>query len=207
MSLSQAQTKPEHALVSTATRAWLGRLALPDPSRLLIATGLAHIDAVDAQVAPIDRWLGVYARRQPGCRALINQLYGVGAVTAPTMLAELGDVRRFRNGDAVVRYAGLDVTVYSSDGKRSPGRLSRQGPEVLRWALFEAAASSARAAAPDHDYYLSVRDRLTPKRAMLSVARKLVRRARYILIGLGDDALADVDVAALPPLSPAAVAA
>jgi transposase len=33
----------------------------------------------------------------------------------------VGDVRRFRNGDAVVRYAGLDVTVYSSDGKRSPG--------------------------------------------------------------------------------------
>ncbi len=60
-------------------------------------------------------------------------------------MAELGDARRFRNGDAVVRYTGLDVTVYSSDGKRSPGRLSRQGPEVLRWALFEAAKSSARA--------------------------------------------------------------
>ena len=197
--------KPEHALVSTRTRVWLRRLALPDPSRLLIAAGLSHIDAVDAQVAPIDRWLGVYARRQPGCRALIDRLYGVGVVTAPTILAELGDARRFRNGDAVVRHTGLDVTVYSSDGKRSPGRLSRQGPEVLRWALFEAAASSARATAPDHDYYLSVRDRLTPNRAMLSVARKLVRRARHILVALGDDALADVDAAVLPPLVPADV--
>ena len=113
---------------------------------------------------------------------------------------------RFRNGDAVVRHTGLDVTVYSSDGKRSPGRLSRQGPEVLRWALFEAAASSARTTAPDHDYYAAVRDRLTPNRAMLSMARKLVRRARQILIGLGDDALADVDAAVLPPLVPAALA-
>ena len=100
---------------------------MPDPSRLLIATGFAQIDAVDAQVAPIDRWLGVYAHRQPGCQALRDQLYGVGPVTAPTILAELGDARRFRNGDAVVRYTGLDVTVYSSDGKRSPGRLSRRG--------------------------------------------------------------------------------
>jgi transposase len=64
------------------------------------------------------------------------------------MLAELGDARRFRNGDAVVRYTGLDITVYSSDGKRSPGHLSRQGPEVLRWALFEAAKCSAETSAP-----------------------------------------------------------
>jgi transposase len=50
---------------------------------------------------------------------------------APTILAELGDARRFANGDAVVRHTGLDVTVHSSDSKRSPGHLSRQGPQVL----------------------------------------------------------------------------
>jgi transposase len=194
---------PEHALCSQPTRAWLGTVGLPDPSRLLVATALAQIDAADARTAPIDRWLTAYARRQPGCRALIDQLYGVGPITAPTIVAELGDARRFRNGDAVVRYTGLDVTVYSSDGKRSAGRLSRQGPEVLRWALFEAAKSSARVTAPDHAYYDAVRDRLTPNRATLSVARKLVRRARHVLAALGDDALAPVQVAALPPLLPA----
>jgi hypothetical protein len=30
------------------------------------------------------------------------------------------------------------VTVYSSDRKGPPGRLSRQGPPVLRWAVYEA---------------------------------------------------------------------
>jgi transposase len=60
---------------------------------------------------------------------------------APTILVELGDARRFANGDAVVRHTGLDVTVHSSDSKRSPGHLSRQGPQVLRWALFEAASA------------------------------------------------------------------
>jgi len=43
--------------------------------------------------------------------------------------------------------------VRSSDGKRSPGRLSRQGPAVLRWWLFEAGKTSARATAPDHRCY------------------------------------------------------
>ena len=62
---------------------------------------------------------------------------------------------------------------------------------------------SARVTAPDHAYYDAVRDRLTPNRATLSVARKLVRRARHVLAALGDDALAPVQVAALPPLLPA----
>jgi transposase len=40
---------------------------------------------------------------QPGCRALVGQLYGVGAVTATAILAELGDARRFRSSDDAVR--------------------------------------------------------------------------------------------------------
>jgi transposase len=195
---------PEHGVCTQAMLMSYPTLALPDTARLVIATALDQINAAAAQLAPIDRWLRVYARRQPGCHALIDQLYGMGPVTAPTVLAELGDARRFRNGDAVVRHTGLDVTVYSSDGKRSPGHLSHQGPELLRWALFEAATAHSRRGAPEHDYYTDVRDRLTSDRAALSVARKLVRQARHILVGLGDDALACVDPAVLPPLLPTA---
>jgi hypothetical protein len=53
---------------------------------------------------------------------------GIGAITAPTILAELGDARRFAGGDQVVRYMGLDVTVSAADGKPSPGQLSGAGP-------------------------------------------------------------------------------
>ncbi len=92
-----------------------------------------------------------------------------------------------------MRFTGLDVTVYSSDGKRSPGRLARQGSPELRWALFEAAKSGARVGSPDHDYYLAVRDRLGGKRPALSVARKLVRRCHHALRELGDRAWVDVN--------------
>ncbi|MDT5026101.1 MAG: hypothetical protein QOE61_2527 [Micromonosporaceae bacterium] len=51
------------------------------------------------------------------------------------------------------------LTVHSSDGKRSPGPLSRQGPEVLRWLLFEAAKTSARVCAPGYRYYTDVKSR------------------------------------------------
>ena len=118
---------------------------------------------------------------------------GIGASTAPTILAELGDARRFVGGDQVVRATGLDVTVYASDGKRSPGHLSRQGPEVLGWALFEAAKAAARLSSPGYAYYQQVKARQGGNRATLAVARKLARRVRHTLVGLGDAALVPVE--------------
>jgi transposase len=123
----------------------------------------------------------------------------MGATTATAIEAEFGDVRRFATGDAMVRHTGLDITVYSSDGKRSPGRLARQGPEVLRWALYEAAKTASRPSSPDHDYYRAYKHRRDGRRATLAVARKLTRRLRHTLLALGDDAIAPpTDLPALP---------
>jgi transposase len=190
--------RPTQALLSQATRAWLVRITLPPASRQLLAVALGQIDHVDAELDPIDQWLRALAHRQPGCRALIASHYGIGAITAPTILAELGDARRFGGGDQVVRATGLDVTVYASDGKRSPGHPSRQGPEVLRWALFEAAKAAARPSSPDYAYYQQVKARQGGNRATLAVARKLARRVRHTLLRLGDAALAPVDGLPLP---------
>ncbi len=125
-----------------------------------------------------------------GPKVLTERLYGVGPVTALALTCWLGGAGRFSSSRKAVRFAGLDVTVYSSDGKRSPGRLSRQGPPVLRWCLYEAGKQHSRRSASDHPYYTRVKDRLDGKRAALSEARKLLRQACHILTELGDDAFA-----------------
>jgi hypothetical protein len=66
------------------------------------------IDAVDVQVAPLDRELRSYARRQVGCKA-IQAHYGIGALTSVVILAELGDARRFSSSREAVRYGGLET--------------------------------------------------------------------------------------------------
>jgi transposase len=194
----QGLPRPTQELLAGPTRGWLEQLALPPASRQLLGVALRQIDGLDAELDPIDQWLRALARRQPGCRALMTRHYGIGAITAPTILAELGDVRRFGGGDQVVRATGLDITVYASDGKRSPGHLSRQGPEVLRWALFEAAKAAARPSSPDYAYYQQVKARQGGNRASLAVARKLARRVRHTLLQLGDAALAPVEDLPLP---------
>jgi transposase len=144
--------------------------------------------ALDAQSEPLTRELRAYGRRQPGCRALMAH-YGIGALTAVTILAELGDARRFSSSRHAVRYAGLDITVHQSDQRRAPGHLSRQGPPALRWALYEAAQLSRRAGSPDHAYYEQAAARLGGNRACLAVARKLLKRSYHTLRELGDEAL------------------
>jgi hypothetical protein len=61
---------------------------------------------------------------------------------------------------------------------------------VLRWALYEAGKTHARTNAPDHAYYTQVKERIDGKRAAISEARKIVRKAVHILGELGDHALA-----------------
>jgi transposase len=117
--------------------------------------------------------------------------HGVGELTSVALFSELGDTRRFSSSKKAVRYAGLDVTVHSSDDKRAAGQLSRQGPPVLRWAAFEAAKGAYRKNSPDHEYYLRNKERIGANRASLSIARKLIRRAHHTLRELGEEAMSE----------------
>ena len=126
---------------------WKPGQGLSPAGRQAVATALRVLDVLDTELVPLRKQIAAFARRQPGCRALQGH-YGVGEITAAALWAELGDTRRFSSSRKVVRHTGLDITVYSSDGKRAPGRLSRQGSPLLRWALFEAAKCAARPGAP-----------------------------------------------------------
>jgi transposase len=177
-------------LLTLERRDWIAGLTLPAAAREQLQISLHMIDAIDLQMVPFDHELCAYARRQAGCRAMIDHIYGIGALTGVTILAELGDPRRFHNSRDVVRYCGLDITVYQSDDHRAPGHLSRQGPPALRWALYEAAqVARAGARSPDREYYLQAKERIGGNRACIAIARKLLKRAYHLLRELGDQAL------------------
>jgi len=154
-----------------------------------VATALDMLAATEAQLGPLRHQLRDAAWHLTGARVLAERLYGVGPVTGLALTCWLAGQDRFSSSAKAVRFTGLDITVHSSDRKGPPGRLSRQGPPMLRWAVYEAGKTHARAAAPDHGYYAAVKDRSNGKLAALSEARKIVRQACHILAELGDDAL------------------
>jgi transposase len=173
------------AALRAVTAEWLS-----PAGQLQVATALEILEALEARMHELRHQLTDAARHLAGAKVLAERLYGVGPVTALAITCWLAGKDRFSSSRQAVRFAGLDVTVYSSDRKGPPGRLSRQGPPVLRWALYEAGKTHARASAPDHHYYATVKDRQGGKRAALSEARKILRQAHHILAELGDDALA-----------------
>jgi transposase len=173
-------------------RAFLRTLELPPAAGERIEIALAIIDEIDRQLIGLEREIGRLARRQPGCQALMRQ-YGIGPLTAPTILSELGDVSRLSASRKAVRCSGLDIGVHRSDRRSRAGRLARQGSPQLRWALYEAAQSACKPASPDHADYVALKARgLSHTRASMTIARKLARRCFHILRELGPDALAPV---------------
>jgi len=173
-------------------RAFLRTLELPPAAGERIEIALAIIDEIDRQLIGLEREIGRLARRQPGCQALMRQ-YGIGPLTAPTILSELGDVSRLSASRKAVRCSGLDIGVHRSDRRSRAGRLARQGSPQLRWALYEAAQSACKPASPDRADYVALKARgLSHTRASMTIARKLARRCFHILRELGPDALAPV---------------
>ena len=163
---------------------------LSPAGQLQVATALEVLEALETRMHVVRHQLLDAARHLTGAKVLAARLYGVGPFAALAMTCWLAGKDRFSSARKAVRFAGLDVTVWSSDRKGPPGRLSRQGPPVLRWAVYEAGKTHARSSAPDHRYYAAVKDRKNSKRACLSEARKILRQAHHILSELGDDALA-----------------
>jgi hypothetical protein len=91
---------------------------------------------------------------------------------------------------------GVDVnrpcSMETSDGKRSRGHLTRQGPPLLRWALYEAGRCASRTTSPDHAYYEQVARRLGKYRAAMSVGTQAGPPMPLRAAALGEVALAPI---------------
>ena len=171
-------------------RAAGGRGRLPVPCR---AAAGRHCPGDDRRPGdPAARAAAPAAGRRPAPgrrRVLSERLYGVGPVTALAMTCWPGKAgspppaRRF--GSPGWTSPSTPPTARGRQGG-CPGR----DRPVLRWALYEAGKTHARASAPDHRYYAQVKDRCNGKRAALSEARKILRQGCHILAELGNDALA-----------------
>lgn len=117
-------------------------------------------------------------RVDPDLSRLLQSVPGVGPKVATVLVAELGDITRFKDAEAVVAYTGLDPRVKQS-GKllKRNTKLTKRGSPYLRRALYLAAAAAER-----YDAELKAtfeKKRAEGKRykpATIVVARKVVRR-------------------------------
>lgn len=69
---------------------------------------------------------------------VVREMEGVGDVLAPRLIAEIGDVRRFYSGKALIAYAGIDAPPYQSGQFiGTQRRISKRGSAILRKTGYE----------------------------------------------------------------------
>lgn len=105
----------------------------------------------------------------------LHTIPGIGIIAAATILAEIGDINRFKSSSALVAFADIDPTVrQSGEFSSTHNHMSKRGSPYLRHAIFLAATTCSFHNSPLNAYYKKKRDQgkhhLT---ATGAVARKL----------------------------------
>ncbi|MFC2032234.1 transposase [Chloroflexota bacterium] len=69
----------------------------------------------------------------------LRTIPGVGNHTAPIFLATIGDPARFRSQSSFANYCGIVPGANQSSDSETKGlRMTKDGPAIMRWALFQA---------------------------------------------------------------------
>jgi transposase len=115
---------------------------------------------------------------------LLDEIYGVGEITAIIIVAELGDLRRFQRGRQLTAFAGMTPTAHDSGTSvHRKSHLSKNGPTHVRRALYLSAISVIQG---DNDlahvYHRLVQQGKKKKVALAAVMRKQLLLMRAVLV-------------------------
>jgi transposase len=163
-----------------AGSAWLDGLGLAQPYAGKV-TSLRQLAArLATEISMLSEVIADLLAGGRGYR-VIQQLPGIGPVLAAVIIAEVGDVHRFKNAAQLCSWAGLTPRHRESDTKVARGHVTKQGSRLLRWALIEAIQR-----VPRDSVIGSVKEAITARRgpqarniAKVAAARRLLTLVYY----------------------------
>jgi transposase len=130
---------------------------------------LAHYSK---QIGQVDQQLVQLKSQFPEVESL-TELHGIGLYTALVLIAEWGDVSRFRTAKQAAAYTGLTARVDQSGGHCHFGHITKQGSPWLRWVLVEAAMKIVHEDVALNNFHTRIRKPSSAKIARVATARKL----------------------------------
>ena len=141
---------------------------------------LALIDHLNENIQVLENELKLTPEQKDKIK-LLSTMPCVGRITAITILAEIGDIRRFGNPKALCNWAGLTPRVRKSDQAVHHGRISKQGSSYLRAAMTRAASVASRRSKRWYHVHEKLAPRCGRKGAKVAVARRLLTVLYFML--------------------------
>ena len=118
---------------------------------------LSAISCADALILTIKTTTTIITEMDKLARELpeydvISEMPGCGKKLTSRLIAEIGDVRRFKNAGSIIAYAGLDAPPYQSGQFEATNRhISKRGNKYLRKAGYEVMKSIKSSCRLDND--------------------------------------------------------
>jgi transposase len=112
---------------------------------------------------------------------LLLSVPGIGVLAAMILLSEIITIARFSSLDKLATYVGLIPTCHDSGEKESDGSMTHRGNHFLKYILIEAAWVAVRHDPALLEKFQKLSHRMKKQRAIISVAKNLLNRIRYVL--------------------------
>ncbi len=103
----------------------------------LLAQSAAQLNCACETLSELQKQMTALSEQLPEYD-VVMEMFGVGKVLAPQLIAEIGDTRRFHSRKAITAFAGLDAPPYQSENIDVKSRsISKRGSPHLRKTLFQ----------------------------------------------------------------------
>jgi len=164
---------PHADLFNGRGRVWLDGQVFPDDERAAIVRHIREIDRLAEDLKDLEGDIAKAAVGDPQIQRLLT-ITGVNAIVATSVIAAIGDIKRFSDASRLVSYFGLNPRVRQSGLRPAQhGRISKAGRSHARAMLVESAWAAARAPGPLRAFFLRIRAKRGHQVAAVAVARKL----------------------------------
>lgn len=132
------QSQSKAIAIYALAREGIPTLSSATPSaKMLVTEAVRVLHEIDATLGMILAQMREIAKALPEY-TIVRNMGGVGDVLAPKLIAEIGDVRRFHNGKALIAYAGIDTPPYESGNFVGSNRhITKRGSSGLRKVGYE----------------------------------------------------------------------
>ena len=163
-----------------------------ETAKLLVEQAVSQLRATSSALAALRREMQTLAASLPEY-PVVMEMFGVGPVLGPQLMAEIGDVRRFHSKKALVAFAGIDAPPYQSGTVNVRSRnISKRGSAALRRTLFlvmSVILQRAPAVEPVYQFMNKKRSEGKPYRVYMMASANKFLRIYYAAVKAHLDAL------------------
>lgn len=157
-------------------RTWWESLSLSATQKLLVKQEMQILATLEPLIKEVEAQLTRLSNEPKWAKECVGliALPGIQVITAMTILAAIGDIKRFATSKRLVGYSGLGASIYSSGDVCNTGSITKEGRKELRTALVEAAHNAINQPGHWQDEFKRLSSRLGKNKAMVAIARKML---------------------------------